>query len=235
MRAGESHERPQLSVVILAYNEERNFPGACGEILETLQTLPVTSELLIVDDGSSDRTGTLADDVAARMARVRVIHHPTNLGLGGGYRTGFTHAAGEFVTFFPADGQFPPSIIPGFLGAMDRADMVLGYLPDRRSSLIAKTLSFLERILYRVLFGRLPKFQGILMFRRGLLAELRLVSRGRGWTVLMELIVRAVRGHYRVISVPTEMRERMSGESKVNNLRTISANFKQVLELYWRL
>jgi hypothetical protein len=82
-----------------------------------------------------------------------------------------------------------------------------------------------------LLFGSLPRFQGVLMFRRSLLDELELKSTGRGWTVLMELIIRASRGGYRLVSVPTEMRPRMSGKSKVNNLRTIWANLKQVFAL----
>jgi len=69
------------------------------------------------------------------------------------------------------------------------------------------------------------------MFRQTLLQEFELKSTGRGWAVLMELIVRASRGGYRIISEPTEMRPRMSGRSKVNNLATILANLKQVLTL----
>lgn len=235
MNVHDSTPLPRLSVVILAYNEASNLPGVCQEILETLQALAVHSELIIVNDGSSDATGSFADEIAGRAVGVRVIHHPINLGLGGGYRTGFTHARGEFMTFFPADGQFPPSIIPRFLSMMDQADMVLGYLPDRNASIPVKALSFVERALYRAAFGHMPKFQGILMFRRAILGETHLVSSGRGWAVLMELIIRTVRGPYRVMSVPNEMRPRMSGESKVNNLRTIISNLKQLFELYRHL
>ena len=69
------------------------------------------------------------------------------------------------ITFFPADGQFPPSTIKQFVALMDEADMVLGYLPSRKRSLLAKGLSFSERVLYTCLFGKLPRFQGVLMWR----------------------------------------------------------------------
>src|SRR5207247_945179 len=127
----------------------------------------------------------------------------------------------------PADGQFPPSTIKQFVSLMDDADMVLGYLPNRKRSLLAKGLSFSERVLYTCLFGKMPRFQGVLMFRRELLTKIELASTGRGWTVLMELIIRAERGGYRIVGAATELCPRMSGKSKVKNLSTIYANLRQ--------
>lgn len=226
---------PDLSTIVMAYNEKGMLKAVVYELQSVLDGLGRLYEIVVVDDGSSDRTGVIADNLAEEIPHVRVIHHETNQGLGGVYRTGFTQARGDYVTFFPADGQFPTTIIAQFLPLMADVDMVLGYLPNRKSSLLAKCLSAGERLLYRLLFGPLPRFQGIVMFRRTLLDELELKSTGRGWAVLMELIIRASRGGYRLISVPTEMRPRMSGKSKVNNVRTIWANFRQMLALRWYL
>jgi glycosyltransferase involved in cell wall biosynthesis len=225
---------PQLSVVVLAFNEEKNLEPAVAELLAELRTLGHSWELLIVDDGSSDGTGQLAEALAAREPALRVVHHPQNLGLGGGYRTGFREARGAWLTFFPADAQFPATIIGQFVAASGNADMVLGYLPAR-PDLVGKALSFAERVLYRVLFRRLPRFQGIMLFRRQLLAEIPLSSEGRGWAIVMELIIRASRGPYRLVSLPTAVRPRLSGESKVNNLRSVVANLRQLWQLSNRL
>ena len=73
------------------------------------------------------------------------------------------------------------------------------------------------------------------MFRRQMLSEIPLVSDGRGWAVIMELILRASRGSYRLVSVPTEVRPRLSGQSKVNNLRNIVSNLTQLWELRSKL
>jgi hypothetical protein len=110
--------------------------------------------------------------------------------------------------------------------------MVLGYLPRRDGPWISKWLSYVERLLYRGLFGRMPRFQGVLMFERSLLEKIPLCSEGRGWAVLMELILRTARGGHRVVSVPTRMRPRRSGQSKVNNWRTTFANMRQLFTLY---
>lgn len=215
----------------MAYNEVQNLAQVVEEVYAVLLSIGHSHEIIIVDDGSTDGTGELADSLQAEIPTARVLHHQQNYGLGGVYRTGFAEAQARFVTFTAADGQFPATIIQQFYPLMSDTDMVLGYLPKRKRSLLAESLSFAERGLYRIILGPMPKFQGIVMFRRDLLDRFDLQSTGRGWAVLMELIIRASRGGYRLVSVPTEMRPRISGRSKVNNLPAIWANLKQVVAL----
>jgi hypothetical protein len=118
---------------------------------------------------------------------------------------------------------------------MASRDLVLGYLPARHDSSVAKGLSTVERALYDMLFGRLPRFQGIFMVRREMLLGLPLQSSGRGWAILMEFIIRAKRAGWRIESIPTSVRARQSGQSKVNNVRTIFSNTMQLLTLRRRL
>ena len=212
-------------------------------------------DCIIVDDGSDDGTGAVADELAGgasdepanqapgespghapdespgHASTVSAIHHEANLGLGGVYRTGFAAARGRYLTFFPADGQFPATIIEQFVPLMESHDLVMGYLPERPTTVTARALSWIERVLYRVLFGSFPQFQGIFMVRRALLEEIDLYSSGRGWGIVMELVLKTTRGDYRTVSVPTEIRPRTTGRSKVRNLRTIWANLKQLLTI----
>lgn len=222
---------PALTVAILAYNEEANISAVLDEMVGELSSLKDPWEILIVDDGSTDRTGQIADDTAARDARVRVVHHGKNRGLGGGYRTGFDNARGTFLIFYPADGQFAPDIIGKFLSQMGELDMLLGYLPNMKRPPLARAASLAEQLLYRFLVGKMPRFQGVLMFRTQLLKEIPLHLEGRGWGILLEFILRVSRGPYRVKSTPTDLRNRMSGQSKVMNFRTIRANVEQLFEL----
>jgi glycosyltransferase involved in cell wall biosynthesis len=224
---------PSLSVVVMAYDEAANLEAVVRELHGAVGALPGprADELLIVDDGSRDGTGAVADRLASALPGVRVIHHQVNRGLGGVYRTGFSEAAGELVTFFPADGQFPATIIQAFYPLMHDHDLVLGYLPQRASSPLAKGLSAAEKVLYRLLFGPMPRYQGVFMVRRQVLLGLTLRTTGRGWGVVMEMVLRIFRGPYRVTSVPTTLRPRMSGQSKVNNLRTVWINLKQAVVL----
>jgi dolichol-phosphate mannosyltransferase len=227
--------RPRVSVVIMAFNEAASLGEVAREIDEQLRRLGQACEILVVDDGSTDGTCRIADDLADSLPCVRIVRHPHNRGLGAVYRTGFAKARGELVTFFPADGQFPATIIGEYLAAIDGADMILGTLPQRNDPITARMLSLAERILLHALFGHFPRFQGILMFRRALLDGMPLVSQGRGWTVLMEFVLRAARGGARIKNVPITLRPRQSGHSKVNNLRSIASNLRQVFALRWYL
>lgn len=230
-----SDATPLVSVMVMAFNEAANLPITCREIHGVLCSIGQPFDLAIIDDGSSDLTGTLADELARELSGVRAVHHGANRGLGGVYRTGFAEARGSYLTFFPADGQFPAAIIPQFLELIPDCDLVLGHLPRRDGPRLALLLSWVERLCYRILFGSLPRFQGILMMRSDILGHIALKSTGRSWVVLMELILRAARQGYRIRGAATEVRPRLSGESKVNNWRTIFAHLREMLLLRRRL
>jgi glycosyltransferase involved in cell wall biosynthesis len=221
---------PRLTVVIMAFNEAASLEEVVSEVGETLTRLGMPAETLIVDDGSTDGTAELADRLAAARADVRVVHHVPNGGLGAVYRTGFTQARGELLTFFPADGQFPAAILETFVPAIEAHDLVLGYV-SREDSRLGLLLSAAERAAYRLLLGPLPRFQGVFLVRRDALARTVLRSQGRGWAIVMEMLVRAQRDGWRVRSLPTVMRPRRSGVSKVQNVRTIWSNLRQVVAL----
>jgi glycosyltransferase involved in cell wall biosynthesis len=215
----------------MTFNEEASVESTVRDLLAMIDRVAPDSEMLIVDDGSTDGSGQVVARLATEDPRIRVITHDGNRGLGGVYRTGFQEARGRFVTFFPADGQFAADIIDDFYPRVQNADIVLGYLPHRDASLISRALSGIERLLYRVLFGGFPRFQGILLFRRELLARYALRSAGRGWAVLMEFLLRCHRDGCVMVSVPTAVRPRQYGHSKVNNLRTIWSNLRQLFVL----
>ena len=221
-----------ITVIVFAYNEKENLAAVLVEIYHTLVSSGRKYEIVIIDDGSVDGSAEIADGLSRKFENVSVIHHRKNCGLGAAYKTAFANIRCDLATFYSADGQFPAKIIERFLPLMDTQDMVLGYLLKRGDALVSRVFSKIEKILFRALFGPMPKFQGVLMFRRKLLDELKLISAGgRAWTVLMELIIRAKRGGYRMLSVPVKMRLRMAGGSKVNNLPTVWENFKQLLFL----
>lgn len=224
---------PGITVSVMTYNEAASLRTVVEELRAELITLRLPFEMIIIDDGSTDGSSQIADQLAKEYKEVRVVHHPKNLGLGTVYREGFTLPRFEYATLFPADGQFEASILKRFTERMQDADMVLGYIPEynRNRSAFARLLSWGERFLLKMLFGPFPPFQGIMMFRRPLIDTVPLVSHGRGWIVQMELILRFVKQGYRVVNEPTGIRSRMSGRSKVNNLKSILSNLRQLIEL----
>ena len=220
-----------ITVVVMTFNEAATLGATVEELHEALVLLRRPFEILIVDDGSRDDSPREARAIAGRLFEVRVVTHDGNLGLGSVYRTGFREARLDLVTFFPADGQFPASIVGQFARAIEGHDAVFGTL-DNPVSLVGSVLNHAERLFYLALFGGFPRFQGIVMFRRKILDEVALrAPGGRGWAVLMELILRISRGPYRYTNAVTTLRARRSGHSKVRNLRTIWVNLRQAVDL----
>ncbi len=213
----------------MAFNEESTIKEVYENVQKSLEGIGGNNEIIVVDDGSSDNTKKFIASIIKENDRL--ISFSTNRGLGSVYRTGFVEAKGEFVTFFPADGQFPASEIKDFYELSQEADLVLGYLPRLKRSLISVFLSNVERLMYKFLFGPMPRFQGLFMLRRQVLEKFELVSDGRGWAIVMELILRVSRSGGVIKNFPGTMFPRKVGQSKVNNWKTIWSNLKQVLYL----
>ena len=222
---------PKLTCCVFAWNEAATLRPVVEAHLAVLASLRVGYELVIIDDGSSDGTSELADHLAAQHPDVKVVHHGENRGLGGVYRTGFTCARGEYITFFPGDGQFPETIHEQFYPLIESWDMVLGNLPQRSDTVVGALLGRIERMLYRAAFGEMPRLEGVFIFRREILRRLELKSVGRGWSIVWELVLRAHRGGYRIVGCPITLLPRTHGASKVNNMKNVVANFRQLVTL----
>lgn len=120
-----------LSIVIPAYNEEDGIAAIMERVLAVRDDLRKAKvdelELLVVNDGSRDRTAEIAGNIAVRESGVRVISHPTNKGYGAALKTGFAQARGELIGFLDADGTYPPEFFPALCEkALNGADLVIG-------------------------------------------------------------------------------------------------------------
>ncbi|MDP6054928.1 MAG: glycosyltransferase family 2 protein [Candidatus Latescibacteria bacterium] len=110
-------------VIVLAYNEDATLERVVRQTIPVLETLATTFSILIVNDGSTDNTGQIADNLVQLDDRIRVIHHGTNRGIGYGLLSGYKNADGDIVGMIPADGQFNPEEIHGFLPYLKEYDI----------------------------------------------------------------------------------------------------------------
>ena len=152
-----SERLPRLSYFFPAHNEEANVEGLVAEALETLPSLADSYEIIIVDDGSRDATGRIADELAgANPGVVRAVHHPTNQGYGAALRSGFRAAQLEHVAFTDGDRQFKVADLGRLIDRIaqpDAPDAVAGYRIKRADPIVRTVYARLYRLANRIFFG----------------------------------------------------------------------------------
>jgi len=123
-----------LSIILPAYNEEQVILTTLSEVTTALNAWDAAYEVIVVNDGSDDRTGARVASVAARDPHVRIVTHTTNQGYGAALISGFAAARNDLTCFMDADGQFTIRDLPRLLAAIEDADAVLGYRIRRQDS-----------------------------------------------------------------------------------------------------
>ncbi len=210
-------------VVIPTYNECENLAWVVGRVRAAVPEVDV----LVVDDGSPDGTGEIADGLAASDPQVSVLHRTEKAGLGAAYLHGFAVALErgyDVVGEMDADGSHQPEQLPLLLEALRGADLVIGsrYVPG--GSVVnwpwtRTALSVGGNLYARLLLGIRVRdvTAGYRLFRRGTLEAIDLASvESAGYIFQTDLAFRTLRAGLRVVEVPIEFVERVRGESKMD-------------------
>jgi len=169
-----------FSLVLPAHNEEENIEIVVADALRTLPDFAEPFEIVVVDDGSRDRTGEIIDRLAREDARVVPVHHDVNRGYGGALRTGFATATGDHVMFMDADRQFDIADIALLTPFVHEFDVVAGFRRERNDPLIRRVNAEIFNVTVRALFGiHLRDIDcAFKIFRGDLLREITLAAPG---------------------------------------------------------
>lgn len=224
-----------LSIVMPAYNEEQNVAGAVERVSAVAQQLGMKYEIILVNDGSHDRTGEIARELARRVPHFRLVEHYPNRGYGGALKAGFAAATHELIAFVPTDNQFDFAEVTRLLERLDHADIVSGYRTRRQDSFIRKLNAFGWNMVVRLLFGYLCRDIdcGFKVFRRPILDRVRLVSNGA--MIDTELLAGAKGRGYRIAEVPVTHLPRVAGHPTGANIRVILRAFRDLVRFRLRL
>lgn len=224
-----------LSIVLPAYNEETNVEDAVNEVSTVARAMGLDHEIVLVNDGSTDRTGEVARELAARVPNLRIVEHYPNRGYGGALKAGFAAASKELIAFFPADKQFDFKEVGQLLNRMSDADIACGYRANRRDNALRKLNAFGWKMVVRSLFGYLCRDIdcGFKVFRRGILSHVNVVSDGA--MIDTELLAGARARGFQIAEEPLTHLPRTSGEATGANLRVIVKAFRDLVQFYWRL
>lgn len=228
--------KPSLSIVIPALNEEDRLQATVEMLSGILVQFFDDYELLIIDDGSRDQTGAIADQLAKSDRRIRVVHHERNLGLGYSYREGIRLAVKDFVWWIPGDGGGLKSRddLAAILGAVGRSDMVLVYLLSENRPWHRQLLSRTYTAILNLTFGlRIRYFNGANVYRRELFEGLPMTSDGHG--LLAEISLQLIKSGYGYVEVGMHNLERPDGKSKALRLKNMIRVGKVLFRLFWRV
>jgi glycosyltransferase involved in cell wall biosynthesis len=206
-----SIENKKVSIVIPAYNEEHSI----GKILEDLQSLNTDFEILVIDDGSTDKTAQVAETY-----NIRVIRHPVNKGYGAALKTGFRNAEGEYILIIDADGQHKVKDITRLLEFIGPYDMVVGARTKKsKISLNRKLAQYVMKKTANYLSGQdIPDLNSgfRVMKKEPVLENIHILPNGFSFTTTITLAM--LMGGYNLKYVPIETESRI-GSSKIRPFR----------------
>jgi len=221
-----------ISVFFPCYNEQDNVSRTVGQALNVLEKLTADFEVIVIDDGSSDATGQIADEISNRDSRVKVVHHPTNLGYGAALQSGFRAATKKLVFYTDGDGQFDINEMSPLLPLTEQYDIVSCYRLNRRDSFIRRINGWCWTKLVCLLFGM--KIRDIdcafKLYKREIFDNIKLLSTGA--LIDAEILARAIRRGYRVTQKGVHHYPRTAGAQTGANLRVIFRAFRELFKLY---
>lgn len=225
----------ELSVFFPAYNEEDNIKKTVLDAVKVLQKVAIRWEIIIVDDGSKDNTGKIADQLHKKNSKIRVVHNKPNRGYGGALKSGFNAARFEWVAFADADGQFDFSEIGKFIDKQRRtdADLVLGIRTKRADPFIRKVFTFAWSIvLPRILFGlKVTDYScGFKLIKRSVYKEVQPLL-GEEKVTQIELLTKAQRHGFKFAEVGVKHLPRKFGKATGADFQVIWKSIKDLIKL----
>jgi len=226
-----------LSVVLPAYNEEENVEQAVKHVSGVAQTLDRDYEIILVNDGSSDRTGEIGRELEKDIPSFRLVEHYPNRGYGGALKAGFEAARKDLIAFYPGDAQFDFEEVKRLLDQLkeEDADIVCGYRVNRQDNPIRRLNGWGWNLVVRLLFGYLCRDIdcGFKLFRRRILDHITI--RSDGAMIDTELLAGAKARGYDIAEAPLTHLPREAGEATGANLHVIVKAFRDLIRFRRRL
>lgn len=229
----------ELSVFFPTYNEEAHIENTVKKAKNVLLGLADTWEILIINDGSRDKTGEIAKKLAAQDRRIRVITHNPNRGYGGAFKSGFYNAKYEWIAFTDSDGQFDFSEITRFIKKQieTQADLVIGYYKKRRVGKSKILTSKMWEYLVFFLFGLKVRDIdcGFKLVRKKVVDNIPKLESERGAFISSEFLIKANKLGFKIVEIPVTHYPRTAGEGTGRNLDVIIESFKDLFRLWKKL
>lgn len=225
-----------LSVFFPCYNEEKNIVTTVKKAVDVLEKLNLNYEIIIVDDGSTDQTGQIAEGLAKNNSKIRVIHHQKNLGYGEALKSGFYNSRLDTIAYNDGDGQFDFSEVTKFIDKVEEADLIIGYRIKRADhplrALFAKGWAF---SLWSFFGLKLRDVDcGFKLIKKEVLEKIGPLTSTRGGMINAELAIKAKKLGFKIAQVGVKHFPRLSGKPTGASLPVIAKSYLDLFKLWWQ-
>lgn len=224
-----------LSVIMPALNEEKNIKQAVENTLAAFMRNYVDGEIIIINDGSTDRTPEIIRELIDKHENIKTINHDTPKGIGTSVWEGFTTSEKDVVVMFPSDNENDPDEALMFFSLMESVDIVIPFIynievRDKQRRLISSIYNFIINMSFGI---KINYHNGTTFFRRAILDDIELTS--FGFFYQAELLIKLIRKGYLFAEVPNYMCQRCSGESKALSWKSLREVAKGYLYLAYNI
>mgnify|MGYP001593425682 CR=1 FL=1 len=229
----------ELSVFFPSYNEERNITNTVEKAIKVLPSVAKRWEVIVVNDGSKDKTKEVALKLAKKDKRIRLIDHPINRGYGAALKSGFYKSKYEWVAFTDADGQFDFSEIVEFIKVQQNsnADLVIGYYKNRQVPFYRKINTFFWELVVYLAFGLKVKDIdcAFKLINRKVIDTIDPLESERGAFISSEFLIKAKKANFKIVEVGITHYPRVEGSGTGSNLNVIIKSFVDLAQLWKKL
>lgn len=229
----------ELSVFFPAYNEEANIETTVTKAAKILPKIASKWEIIVVNDGSKDKTGEIVEDLIKKIKNLRMITHTPNRGYGGALKSGFYNSQYEWIAYTDADGQFDFNEIKNFIEKQDetKADLVIGYYLKRKVSFYRIFGSKIWELMVFALFGLKVRDIdcGFKLLRREVIEKVPKLEAERGPFITSELLIKAKKVGFKIVSIGVYHYPRQAGAATGASLKVILSGLKDLIRLRQKL
>jgi dolichol-phosphate mannosyltransferase len=221
-----------LSIIVPALNEAAHLQETIYDLLPVARASLDTFEIIIINDGSTDLTGIIAEELSKELPEVRCIHHQERRGLAAGFRSGVNAAHQEFLVLVPGDNAYFAASLHELFASIGNADLIIGYRTNQGESrrwfrvLISKAFNTLFGL---VMGHSIKDVHGMPIYRLSMLRKMRL--RSSNYSHQLESMACMLRRGARFIEIPVVLNPDLKGSSRALRLKT----FIDVAQTYWLL
>lgn len=237
MAHSETHATaPTVSVIVLAFNEEGNLSGAVETVRWVLEGRFPQCEIIIVNDGSRDNTGKMAEALAEKNPRIKAVHNPQNMGCAFTFRRGVQEATCEYVWLIPGDSEITAGSMEAIAKHIGTVDIVIPFVTNFHTRpLSRRIISWGYTTLLNVLFlKRIRYYNGPCVIRRELI-EIAPTFKSRDFTFMAPILLSLIRRKHSFVQVGIELQPRRYGKPSFRSVQSILNAGKMALWLFWNV